>query len=879
MEGDDGRDCRVVKDGEDGGSHGGGDRVVAGWPVTGYGGVVSSYESCDNINPSSDQAIKKNMKGSKNAQPKKITSFFKRQSGDITDNTNIEAKRSKVSTDQQEHECYNQSNVGPAETSVPNNVDVNANSLERDPRKRQPIWNYPPNQKEQVRLKYLSVGPFQVHLTEYPGKGPQKHKRRFQYSWFSIFKNWLEYSPTTDSAYCFLCYLYSDKPNVRYGTDAFTVKGFNNWKKVNDGKHCAFLKHIGCSQHRDAVLFCDNLLNQDRHIENVIEKKSAEEVLKNRLRLKTSVDIVRWLTFQACAFRGRDETSNSKNRGNFIELLKLLASYNDEVSKVVLENAPFNSKFTSGDIQKEILSIIANKVSKHIRSEVGNSYFCVMVDEARDESKREQMAIVIRFVDKDGIIRERFLDLVHVTDTSAMTLKTNLWKTLLQYEFDTSKIRGQGYDGASNMRGEFNGLQALVIKESPYAYYVHCFAHRLQLALVAASREVIPIHQFFNRLGSIVNVICASSKRHDELQKSKAIEIRHLLELGEIKSGKGQNQIGTLKRAGDTRWGSHFHSICSLLNMFNATRLVLEGIIEDSSSYSQRGDAADAYTYLTSFEFVFIFELMGRTNILSQQLQKKSQDIGNAIELVSATKESLNDFRNNNWESFFEHVQEFSTKHKIEMPDFNSLYKSERYRPRQKDNHVSVEHFYRVDIFICAVDKQLHELASRFDDKATELLTLSSALVPRKASEMLNIDQICSLVEKYYPTDFTEHEMILLRYEFELYNAEKSKNRKLSGISSISGLCRFLVESKKCEAYGLIERLTRLILTLPVSTTTTERGFSAMNIIKNRLRNKMSDDFLSSNLVVYIEREIAEMFDSESVIDEFKDLKSRRAEL
>ncbi|XP_071694444.1 psbP-like protein 1, chloroplastic [Rutidosis leptorrhynchoides] len=40
----------------------------------------------------------------------------------------------------------------------------------------------------------------------------------------------------------------------------------------------------------------------------------------------------------------------------------------------------------------------------------------------------------------------------------------------------------------------------------------------------------------------------------------------------------------------------------------------------------------------------------------------------------------------------------------------------------------------------------------------------------------------------------------------------------------------------------------------------------------------MSEDFLSSNLVVYIEREIAKMFDSESVIDEFKDLKGRRAE-
>ncbi|KAK1414141.1 hypothetical protein QVD17_29882 [Tagetes erecta] len=106
-----------------------------------------------------------------------------------------------------------------------------------------------------------------------------------------------------------------------------------------------------------------------------------------------------------------------------------------------------------------------------------------MVDESRDESKKEQMAIVLRFVDAKGMIRERFLDLVHVRDTLSVTLKDSLWSQLLQYQFDVTKIRGQGYDGASNMRGQWNGLQALVRKNCPYAYYVHCFAHRLQLAL------------------------------------------------------------------------------------------------------------------------------------------------------------------------------------------------------------------------------------------------------------------------------------------------------------------------------------------------------------------------------------------------------------
>ena len=43
-----------------------------------------------------------------------------------------------------------------------------------------------------------------------------------------------------------------------------------------------------------------------------------------------------------------------------------------------------------------------------IRKEVGDASFCILVDEAQDESKREQMAIVLRFVNKDGFLVERF---------------------------------------------------------------------------------------------------------------------------------------------------------------------------------------------------------------------------------------------------------------------------------------------------------------------------------------------------------------------------------------------------------------------------------------------------------------------------------------
>ena len=88
-----------------------------------------------------------------------------------------------------------------------------------------------------------------------------------------------------------------------------------------------------------------------------------------------------------------------------------------------------------------------------------------------------------------------------------------------------------------------------------------------------------------------------------------------------------------------------------------------------------------------------------------------------------------------------------------------------------------------------------------------------------------------------------------------------------------------LVETEKSTIYPLVDRLIRLILTLPVSTTTTERAFSAMKIVKTKLRNRKKNDFLVNYLIVYIEKEIAERFTIDMIIDDFYSMKERRAQL
>lgn len=77
--------------------------------------------------------------------------------------------------------------------------------------------------------------------------------------------------------------------------DVFTIKKCKSWKKINFGKSCAFLNHIkddSCSPHNNAMKFCADLMKQSGHISKVMHIQSWQQILHNRLRVKTSIDVV-----------------------------------------------------------------------------------------------------------------------------------------------------------------------------------------------------------------------------------------------------------------------------------------------------------------------------------------------------------------------------------------------------------------------------------------------------------------------------------------------------------------------------------------------------------------------------------------------------------
>ncbi|XP_049347880.1 uncharacterized protein LOC125812437 [Solanum verrucosum] len=502
---------------------------------------------------------------------------------------------------------------------------------------------------------------------------------------------------------------------------------------------------------------------------------------------------------------------------------------------------------TSPMIQKDIVSACKIETVKAILDELNGDYFALLVDESFDVSRKEQMAIVFRYIDRMGFVMERLIDIVHVEDTSASSLKEAIFNLLAQHSLSPSSVRGQCYDGASNMQGEINGLKMLIRRESKSAHSIHCFAHQLQLTLVGVSKKCVEVGKLVVLISNIFNVLGSSFKRMDNLRDSQKSTIQVALDMGELTTDRGLNQQLGLSRACDTRWGSHYKSFNNFIIMFGSILEVLESLALDARSMDERAKAMGHLEACQTFEIAFMLHLMrdvlAITNELNKCLQKKEQDIANAMLLVEVAK------------------RRFSL------------------RSRRKLANYTILHHYRVEVFCNIIDWQLQELNDRFDEVTTDLLHGIACLNPINSFSSFDIRKVMRMAE-LYPDDFDESNMSILENQLASYIVDvRDVDERFSDLNGLCDLSKRLVQTKKHSNYPLVFRLVKLALLLPVATASVERAFSAMKFIKNDLRSQMSDDFFSGCLVPYLEKDVFDKISNDVIIKTFQDMKPRRIQL
>ncbi|XP_031248553.1 zinc finger MYM-type protein 1-like [Pistacia vera] len=523
------------------------------------------------------------------------------------------------------------------------------------------------------------------------------------------------------------------------------------------------------------------------------------------------------------------------NQGNFLELLHYTAEQNEEYRLVGLENAPGHDKLIAPSIQKDIINAFAVETINKLISDLGDVFFSILVDEARDGSNKKQMTIILRYVNKRRCVVECLLIIMHVTDTTALSLMIGIETLFSKYNLSISRLRGQGYDGASNMGGQFNRLKILILTDNEYAFYIHCFAHQLQLALVAVAKKDTNIERLFLKVSCVINIVGWSPRRRDFLNEKQALKVKKAIES------------------------------------------VLEDLIENSDN---RVEASDLVDYMTSFDFAFNLHMMknilGITFELSQALQRKDQDIINAMSLVHLSKRRLLLIRNNGWDNLLDEVSHFCIAHNIDMPNMQEKFVA-RGRSRRNVQEMTNLFHYRVELFYAIIDLQLSELDSRFNEGNTKLLICMASLNQSDCFQAFDKGKLVCFAQ-FYPLEFSSTDLMALELQLDNYIDDMRSNIDFSELNDITSLAQKMVEKKKHLIYSLVYLLTTLALTLPVATVSVERAFSAMKIVKTHLRNRMGVQFLNDSLISYIEKDIFDSVDKEMVMQRFLNMKLRRGQ-
>ncbi|KAK9710818.1 hypothetical protein QE152_g25803 [Popillia japonica] len=495
-------------------------------------------------------------------------------------------------------------------------------------------------------------------------------KRTFQISWLQRF-NWLAYSEVCKGSLCKVCILFLCKSGVGKGSHeqpkTLVSVTFKNWKSALE----CFEKHSKKIYHKEACIIAENFMRvtegQQKDVHLLLQKRSNEEVQRNRKVLTTIIETIVFCGRQELALRGHRDSGK-------LSLTEL--NYND-----------------------------------------GNL--------------RALLRYRIRDKDENGMkLREDYLTFVPVHDLAgaalAGTLKETL-VTLVSLGLNLNNLRGQGYDGASAMRGSFRGVQSIIREEYPRAIYTHCASHCLNLCLSDVSK-VTCIRNAFGTINEVCTFFRRSAKRSNILFQ----------------------------------------------HAFSCIVLALE-------DKDDQGNTQALHQAICRFSFIIALKIsermLGLIYKLSQYLQSTFIDLCTALDSIKEILTVVENIRANaesDFRKFFVKAVNIGNEFGVE-PTIPRQVGSQRHR----DNYpgATPEEYFRTSIFVPFVDDLRASLIERFVTHQTTLASLQT-IMPRNIINS-NFDSIKPALQ-FYRNDLNDTNEAILEGEWDLWKLKwksyKNKN-------------------------------------------------------------------------------------------------------
>ncbi|XP_028413650.1 uncharacterized protein LOC114536504 [Dendronephthya gigantea] len=504
----------------------------------------------------------------------------------------------------------------------------------------------------------------------------------------------------------------------------------------------------------------DSLISQARRDEI---QRHNEELRQNREILKTITEAVLYLSKQELAFRGHDESEDSLNR--------------DTIFKEINEC----------------------------------TFISVQVDETSDVSTKEQVSMIVR-MDKGCKIVERQLGFEDVsTKSDAAAISQFVKDKLSPHSNIKDKLVMQTYDGAAVMSGHVSGVQVRVRQEYPFAYFVHCAAHRLNLVLCQSASSIAPVKIFFVDIGAFCTFTSNAPQR-------KAFLNSHQIEF---------------PSPGDTRWYYRSRVISVLHRNYQKLHDIFLGVVDEPGSWDGEslGKISGLLHNISSFLFCFLVcvfqQIFQQSSILYEILQGQQTDFNYGMVRIQRFVTFVSSLRSD--DKFSELYQEAVD---ILGPPESRLEK--------RHNHKQI-YFEIIDSIVSMMNERFQDM------KQYAFLDLFN---PKKFASWGGVvppEKIILLKEMYGPL----YDISMLESQLSFIYRDQDFHKDTCN-ELLTYIFKFNLQSSIPEAV----KLMKMNVVLSVTSASVERSFSCLKRVKTYLRNRMSQGRLSSLCRISIHRDI-----------------------
>jgi hypothetical protein len=476
----------------------------------------------------------------------------------------------------------------------------------------------------------------------------------------------------------------------------------------------------------------------------------------------------------------------------------------------------------------EILNSIAAEYKEDIKSKIrASKMFSLMADESVDQSSKKQLIIFVKFVDEQSIPVVKYWETCELKDFTAKGIYAKVCESLgdiLQYLVCLCT------DGAPVMRSRDEGLLGHLLKNRPYLLDIHCMAHRFALGLNKATDENSKITEVLNFVSDLYSFFSRSPKRILKLlEKQNEIEeyTQHLIQPCKI---RWMSFLRAAKRIKDCIMSIH------------ATLKELKGDDPHAFGLKRKLQRQDTLLWLH-----ILAELTPLLNPVLNSLEKQIVDL---VFIETACRTSISIMQSNFLGERITSPSYISLREKL--TNLGSAELPTRYEGKFK---VRAAKRFSITTFEIAVVELVGKLVTNLQQLSTNLGIIQNFRVfdltrirQSPLPEFFGMVEIKTIFEYYEDIRATKNipdpfinDYLLFEWSYFLAFV-RNINSKISNNEIANMILTQDISAPNCQ------KLFQLYLSLPLSSVDCERGFSKMNLIKNKLRSQLSEDNLDSLL-------------------------------